>query len=163
MFSGKRMWQSGQWFGFIAAGLLLTGLAGCGAVDPWDEIPVSGKVTYDDGSVIKATRLRVMFKSKTEPVDKKHHPRPGWAEVSLADGTFSEVTTSVAGDGLIPGRHEVIVHHEDDAKRRDKQTLMEIVKITSFDPEGTPTELKVPPYEIEVGPDAIKFEFQVKK
>ena len=43
------------------------------------------------------------------------------------------------------------------------KTPLEIVKITSFDAKGNPTELAVPPPEIEVGPEAVRFEILVKR
>lgn len=160
MFSGEPLrW----WPVFALSGLLLSVVAGCGAVDPWEEIPVSGKITYEDGSVIKTSRLKIYFESQTEAVAQNITPRPGVAEVNLADGTFSETTTLMPGDGLIPGRHTVVAYRYDTKRTREVQTPLEIVKITSFDANDNPTELTVPPPEIEVGPEAVKFEILVKR
>lgn len=160
MFSGENL---GRRSILAVSGLLLSVVAGCGAVDPWDEIPVSGKITYEDGSVIKTSRLLIYFESQTKQIAKNISPRPGAADVNLADGTFAETTTLMPGDGLIPGRHTVLAYRYDTKRRREVETLLEIVKITSFDAKGNPTELTVPPPEIEVSPKAVRFEIFVKK
>ena len=163
MYSGERVWRPGRWSALMLAGLLLTGSAGCGAIDPWDEIPISGKVTYEDGTVIDAERLQLEFEPHAKSEDKKIRARPGEAEVNLADGTFSEATTSVAGDGLIPGRHTVTVSLYSYKRKILILTPLEIVQITSFDARDNPTEMKVPPPDIEIGTGAVRFEFKVKR
>jgi hypothetical protein len=103
--------------------LLLIGapiLIGCGPSEPFDYVKVAGKVTYDDGSVIPAERLQVIFVSQAPPLDAKTQPRPGHAEVNVADGTFDTVTSHKYGDGLVPGKHKVQVIAMDKMQRPTK-------------------------------------------
>ncbi len=104
---------------------------------------VSGKVTYDDGSPISAARIDVTFLPQVQPVDRKTLARPGKAQVNVADGTFSAVTSHNYGDGLVVGKHKV--------------------RVFSYDTNDVPTELQVTPSQIEVGPDSREFDFKVKK
>jgi hypothetical protein len=83
-------------------------LAGCGGGDPFQHASVSGKVTYEDGSPIVADVLTLMFHPQATPIDAKTHPRPGVASVNK-DGTFSSATTHKANDGLVRGKHKVIL------------------------------------------------------
>ncbi len=91
----------------IAAWLLF--LLGCGDGAPFAQVNVSGKVTYEDGSLIPAERLVITFVPQTPAKDAKTHPRPGRAEVNVADGTFDTVTTNTYGDGVVSGKHKVLV------------------------------------------------------
>jgi hypothetical protein len=83
-------------------------LSGC-SDEPFDYVNVAGKVTYEDGSLIPAERIQVTFLSQSGPLDAKTHPRPGLAEVNVADGTFDVVTSHKFGDGVVPGKHKVLV------------------------------------------------------
>jgi hypothetical protein len=142
MFSGNRLGWVWPWVG-VVLGLLLAGAVGCGGGEPFKLLPVSGKVTYPDGSLISAARMEVIFEPQAQPIDPKTHPRPGRAEVNVADGTFSEATSHKFGDGLVLGKHKV--------------------RVISYDNSDVPTELQVTPSEIEVGPDSTHFELSVKK
>ncbi len=85
-------------------------MTGCGGGEPFQYVPVSGKVTYDDGSLIPAKKLEVQFipQSATAP-DKKTSPRPGVADVDTATGEFKSATSHTYGDGLIPGEQKVVL------------------------------------------------------
>ncbi len=86
------------------------GLVGCSSGGPFEYVPVSGQITYDDGSVIKASTLRVVFialDQKNEDPNVK--PRPATANIDPATGKFDSVTSYKYGDGLVPGRHRVAV------------------------------------------------------
>ena len=83
-------------------------LAGCGSASPFDKVQVSGRVTYEDGSAIPGDRVEVEFRSLTPAIDKKTHPRPGVA-IAQPDGSFDVVTSHKYGDGLIVGRHKVLI------------------------------------------------------
>jgi hypothetical protein len=124
------------------AGLAVAVLAGCGG-EPYKLVGVSGKVTYEDGSVVQGERVSIEFTPQAEALDATTHPRPGIAEVSTSDGTFSDVTTHKYGDGLTAGKHTVQVFVEDENYNR--------------------TELEVTPSEIEVGGGSTELEFKVKK
>jgi hypothetical protein len=77
--------------------------------DPYACVPVSGKVTYEDGSLIPAQRIRLIFVSQAPPVNPKVYPRDGSALVDVKTGTFSWATTYVPKDGLISGEHKVLI------------------------------------------------------
>ena len=84
-------------------------VAGCGSSDPFDYVQVSGTITYEDGSPIPAESIRLTFVPQSESLDAKTHARPGVAEVNVADGSFSVVTSRKHGDGIVPGQHKVTV------------------------------------------------------
>lgn len=94
---------------FALALLIIVPILGCGSADPFDYVQVSGKVTYEDGTPIPADSIRLTFVPQSESLDEKTHARPGVAEVSVADGTFSVVTSRKHGDGIVPGQHKVTV------------------------------------------------------
>ncbi|TWT35451.1 hypothetical protein KOR34_03420 [Posidoniimonas corsicana] len=80
---------------------------GCGGSRPsFGVVPVEGRVTYDDGTPIPG--VAVQFVPQTPPLDAKTVPRPGVAGIA-DDGTIAQVTTYNYGDGLVPGKHKVIV------------------------------------------------------
>ena len=95
----------------LAAVFGLALLAGCGSPEPFELVKVSGRITYEDGTLIPAegNYVRLTFYSQAPPLDSKTHPRPGTAEVDLQDGTFSIATTHRWGDGLTAGKHKVVV------------------------------------------------------
>jgi hypothetical protein len=141
MFRRGLLWPLRPWVVGVS-GLLLCGAIGCSR-EPFKLVPISGKVTYEDGSLIPAARMEVAFDPQAKPIDPKTHPRPGRAEVNVADGTFSEATSHKYGDGVVAGKHKV--------------------RVIIYDQNETPTELQVTPSEIEVDPDNTEFEFRVKK
>lgn len=97
-----------------AAALMLGGVmwgivaAGCDN-NPFSHVAVEGKISYDDGSLIPAERIRVWFTSQTPPIDEQTHPRPASASVNLEDGSLESFTTYKYGDGLIRGKHKVSI------------------------------------------------------
>ena len=127
----------------VTTNLLVAGGLGYGEVEPFDLVAVTGRVTFDDGTLIPVGRLTVAFISQAEPIDKKTHPRPGHAEVDVTDGTFSQATTHRFSDGLITGRH--------------------LVQAYSYNGDGKEVPLAIVPSEIEVGDDATRFDFVVRK
>jgi hypothetical protein len=100
----------GQRFCILTGMGLLGGLVlqGCGG-QPYGVVPIRGKVTYEDGSLIPAPSLLVELNSLQPKKDEKTFPRPGRAEVNVADGTFSNVSTYDYNDGAIRGQHKVVV------------------------------------------------------
>jgi hypothetical protein len=81
-------------------------IAGCsGSGSPFDSVPVSGKVTYEDGSPIPVQGMTIFFHCQEPPTDGMH-PRPATAGVG-PDGTFKDVTTYKFADGLVLGEHKV--------------------------------------------------------
>ena len=91
---------------FLAIGALVLFLSGCGGSgNPFDSVPVSGKVTYEDGTPIPVQGIKLYFHC-LEPPKEGMHPRPATVGVD-ADGTFNDVTTYKYADGLVLGKHKV--------------------------------------------------------
>jgi hypothetical protein len=82
---------------------------GCGKGTPYRCIPVTGKVTYEDGSLIPADMIRITFQSLAKPIDAKTLPKDGRANVDAKSGKFDFVTTFTNRDGIIQGEHKVVV------------------------------------------------------
>lgn len=89
----------------FVVGMLST--AGCGSGDPFSYVPVSGKVTYEDGTPIPVKDLMVKFMPQGNAINESTHPRPGVAMVDPKTGDFTEVTSHKPGDGLVKGKHKV--------------------------------------------------------
>lgn len=79
--------------------------AGCGQAGPFDYVPVSGHVVFEDGTPLAVGR--VIFQPLAEPVDGAH-PRAGAADLD-SSGNFSSATSYKPGDGLVPGQHKVAI------------------------------------------------------
>jgi hypothetical protein len=94
----------------VPAGLvILLGMAvGCGVRAPYDISKVSGKITYHDGTLVKAARMSLRFIPQ-DPATGKFRPNPATAEVDLDTGMFDCATTWKYGDGVPVGRHKVVV------------------------------------------------------
>ena len=137
-------------FTALAAAFGLALLAGCGSPEPFELIKVSGKITYEDGTLIPAegNYVRLTFYPQSPPLDSKTHPRPGTAEVDLLDGTFTCATTRRSGDGLTAGKHKVVV----------STTVLQVV------PKGVPPEYNDPdrtPLEVDTAQQP--FELKIRK
>jgi hypothetical protein len=89
--------------------LLLCGAVGCGRDNPFDLEKVSGTLTYDDGSLIPASQIILKFEPLAAPLDAKTNPPSGMSYVKVADGTFDVVTSYKYADGLVRGKHRVLV------------------------------------------------------
>jgi hypothetical protein len=130
---------------------LLAVPVGCGSDVPYELVPVSGQVTYKDGTPIPAERIDVLFNPQVEPIDSRTHPRQGAALVEGSDGTFSEATTWSYGDGVIAGRSKVTIF--------------------AYGPNEEPLPVVPPKYantattplEVEVGGSSNHFELTVEK
>jgi hypothetical protein len=106
-----------QWF--LAFSTFVVLLGGCDrSGNPFKSVPVSGKVSYDDGSLIPVQGIKVFFHS-LEPPKNGLHPRPATVGVG-PDGTFSDVTTYKYADGLVLGKHKVSLVCEEDGKLTKK-------------------------------------------
>jgi hypothetical protein len=92
----------------LALLLGLIAITGC-QKQPYACVSVSGKITYEDGSLIPAEQIRLTFLSQTPPKDPKISPRAGAATVDGKTGMFDSVSTYVPKDGLIAGEHKVLV------------------------------------------------------
>jgi len=124
-------------------------LWGCSR-EPFTMVKASGKITYEDGTLIPAegNYVQLTFYSQTPPRDPKTHPRPGTAEVNLADGTFACVTSHKYSDGLTVGKHKVVVSAD---------VLQEV-------PKGVPPEYNDPAKTpLEVDTDQQPFVLKMKQ
>ncbi len=124
---------------------------GCGKGEPFDMVPVSGKVTYEDGSLIPAHRIEVLFVPQAEPIDKKTYPRQGLAYVNTKDGSFSAVTSRQPGDGVVIGRAKVVIKSYDE---RDNPSPHVPAKY-----QDTSTT----PLEVEINKNSREFTFKIPK
>jgi hypothetical protein len=93
-------------YGCVGA-LALAAISGCGRSHPYSCVKVSGKVTYKDGSLIPAQRMRLIFVPQTPAIDPKTPPMKGMTEVDVKTGNFSYVNTFDFKDGIIAGEHKV--------------------------------------------------------
>ncbi|HEX2475561.1 MAG TPA: hypothetical protein VHK01_12490 [Lacipirellulaceae bacterium] len=123
-------------------------ISGCGgSASPFESVPVSGKVTYEDGSPIPLPAMTIFFHSMEPPVNGMY-PRPARVGVG-PDGTFKDVTTYKYADGLVLGKHKVSLVAEKGGKLAnqipreyalpDKTPL--VVEVTE---SGQFLEIKVP-------------------
>jgi hypothetical protein len=81
---------------------------------PFDYIPVSGRITYEDGAPIPAGGIRLGFAIQGVPPKDGAFPAQADAVVD-AEGNFPRATSYKYGDGLIPGKHKVTVYYATDA------------------------------------------------
>lgn len=123
--------------GLLGLATILVLLTGCSDT-PYEIVPVHGKVTYEDGSLIPADTIYVRFFPQVESLSAKVHPRPGSAELDSEDGTFALVSTAKYGDGLIVGKHKVTVTVGDESPT-GAGSIPEIYA----DPATTPLEIEV--------------------
>ena len=80
---------------------------GCGHSGPFEYVPVSGKITYEDGTPLPGS-LELTFIAQDAPPANGAVPRDAVANVN-AQGVFTCVTSYKYGDGLTPGKHKVVV------------------------------------------------------
>lgn len=83
-------------------------LSGCGSSGPYDYVPVSGTITYEDGSKIPLAGARLLFFPQDAPEIGSAVPRQAMANLD-AEGGFDCATSYKYGDGLIPGKHKVVI------------------------------------------------------
>ena len=131
----------------VAIALFCAALLGCGSGKPWGTVPVSGKVTYEDGSLIPVKSMRISFAPQTPPIDAKTFPRQGTAGVNVADGTFDKITTYKFADGLIPGKHKVVVIAMEDGRGLSEKIPKEYTTAGTtpieIDTADSPLEIKI--------------------
>jgi hypothetical protein len=118
---------------------------GCSRTQPYDIVRVSGTVKYEDGSLIPAERIMLKFEPEAAPMDAKTHPRMGFALVNVADGSFDSATTHKPADGLVKGKHKVLVV----VYTKDGKTAAVIPKEYEH-PTTTPVEIDTANQPIEI-------------
>ncbi len=126
-------------------------LAGCGGSEPYRVIPISGTVSYEDGSLIPAYRIIVMFVPQVEALDSKTYPKPGEALVDPADGTFSEMTTYDYADGAVSGEHKVTVKATDEDENLTAAVPVEYTDVTTT------------PLKVTVSRESTTFDLEIAK
>lgn len=89
-------------------GLALCLAIGCGSSGPFEYVPVSGKVVYEDGTPLPLAGARIQFYPLDVTISDDVHPRPALATLD-AGGAFDAATSHKYGDGLIPGKHKVVI------------------------------------------------------
>jgi len=127
--------------------LLLAGCSNHG--DPYSYVKVSGKVTYDDGSLIPAKTIELSFIPQTATAVGKLYPKAGSCNIDTKTGEFRNVTTHTPFDGLVPGKHKVQITGASHAP-----LPKDIVPAEYASPVKTP---------LEVDTDNLPFEIKVKK
>lgn len=103
--------------------------------------PVSGTVRYEDGSLIPSESIIIRFEPLTPPLDDKTHPRPGKAMVNPTDGSFESVTTYRYGDGIVRGRHKVLISERTSASATQDGPSKPLIPEEYRDPDRTPLEV----------------------
>jgi len=77
--------------------------------DPFRYASVYGKVCYEDGALIPAKGLVLTFLPVETVSDNKKFARPGLALVDEKTGEFQSATTRKPNDGIVYGRHRVVL------------------------------------------------------
>jgi hypothetical protein len=112
-------------------------LSGCRDT-PYKIVPIHGKVTYQDGSLIPAKSVFLWFHPQVDPLKPNVHARPGIAELNPEDGTFACASTCEHGDGVVVGPHKVTVKVADESP-----TGAGSIPKTYADPTTTPLKIEV--------------------
>ncbi len=130
----------------LSTALLVAVCIGCGSSAPFEYIPVSGQLTYEDGSSIPAPGMKLQFEPLDAPVVEGFHARTATANLN-AEGKFNEATSYKFGDGLIPGKHKVAIGYAND-KAGKLLVPMSATNLGSteiiVDTANLPLEIKVP-------------------
>ncbi len=92
--------------GSVFVGVMLTG---CRSEMPFELVPIHGKVTYEDGGLIPADSITVTFNPVDAPTENGMTPPGAQTQLRVEDGTFDGVTTRRPNDGVLLGRHKVVV------------------------------------------------------
>lgn len=106
---GRVKVRAGSWLRACGMASAAACAIGCSDSSPYDLVKVSGTVKYEDGSLIPAETIMLKFEPEAAPLDSKTHPRKAYGEVNVAEGTFDTMTTHKYGDGVVAGRHKVMV------------------------------------------------------
>ena len=120
-------------------------LAGCSKSEPFPLAQISGKVTYSDGSLIKASRIQIICQPIDAEAQGNISPRGAKGTVDPKTGEFTKLTTWKTGDGVICGRNKVAivpirVGKDTDAMGRSDKGA---VDSTFFSTKSTTLEIEV--------------------
>jgi hypothetical protein len=120
-------------------------LVGCGSDSPFSYIRTSGQIAYEDGTPIPGG-IRLIFVAQDTQAVGNAHPRRGMANVG-ADGKFDCVTSYKYGDGLVPGKHKVVIQGAADRGGMPsvpKEDTSEDTTKIIVDTAHLPLDIKVP-------------------
>lgn len=124
----------------------MVALVGCGDGNPFDYVPVSGRLTYEDGTPIPAGGIRLGLTVQDVGPQGDAFPRPAEALVD-AQGNFPSCMSYRPGDGLIPGKHKVAIYYAVDAKGKlliPKEYSHATTTPLVIDTADAPLQIKVP-------------------
>jgi hypothetical protein len=107
--SDGRGWRTLPLLAVVVVAMVSGSISGCGRTHPFDMEQVSGVVTYEDGSLIPAERIVIRFEPLSEAVSEQVHPKAATSVVDPADGSFGKLSTFRYGDGVVSGRHRVLL------------------------------------------------------
>jgi hypothetical protein len=99
----------------LVVACLLGSIVGCSGNSPFDYVPVSGKLTFEDDTLVPAAGIVLQFVAQNPPQVQGVYPRPASATLN-AQGEFDCATSYKYGDGLIPGKHKVAIFYAVDAQ-----------------------------------------------
>jgi hypothetical protein len=116
----------------LCAALLATG---CAEENPFSTAPISGRITYEDGASIAASVVTVHF--VPDVIDEKHAP-PGGATLG-PDGSFAAASTFAREDGIVVGKHRLVLEATNGDFTPATGALPEIYT----DPARTPLSIEV--------------------
>ncbi len=135
----------------LLAAFGLAGPAGCGGGSPYRLVPITAKVTYEDGTTIPGEIVQVTFYPQVKELDAKTFPRPATGQADPADGSVKGITTITTGDGVPLGKQKVTI-----ASVTGLQQPTGAVPSVYADPETTPLV-------VEVTESGQHFDFKVPK
>jgi len=124
----------------VAFSASILAISGCGH-EPFGYVKVQGKIHYEDGTLIPASRIVVRFISQAPTPDRKITARPGDAEVNVKTGAFTNVTSHAFGDGIVPGEHKVVIVGAGDTVP-EEYTKVETTPLT-VNSKDSPFDLKI--------------------
>ena len=84
-------------------------LAGCSS-EPFSYVPVKGKVTYSDGTLIPGDQITLRFVPEQMQTKGKDVAPAPTGDVNVKDGTFAGVTTHQYLDGAMVGKYRVTIN-----------------------------------------------------
>lgn len=147
--AGRMNTRVGLWLGACLVASAGACAIGCSDASPYDLVKASGTVKYEDGSLIPAETIMLKFEPQAAALDSRTHPRKAYGTVNVADGTFDTLTTHKYGDGIVSGRHKVLV-----IPMTKDQKVTNLVPNEYRNAEATP---------IEVDTDQQPMEIRIKK
>jgi hypothetical protein len=120
-------------------------IVGCSR-EPFEFVPASGRLTYEDGTPLPtAGGLRIVFAPTEPPINGEIFP-PSGAAYPDKDGNFANVSSNRPGGGLVRGEQKVAILYQDvDAKRFvPKEYTSPKTTPLVVNSDDAPFEIKIP-------------------